>query len=267
MTLMHPLLRKRRRLRVMPSRLFQNGGKFVPRPPPWPSWNSFVLARRSRCVLFTFFPIRIHCIVVEITTSTNVILLFSFPLHLPPIIFLFYACLSTRTADVSASMWKNYIEKIQERWQYFTDRKLSEALRLPAEGQESSPSSCDGLCDDFFLLFIFAPSCIITELSSFFPIHLPPIVEGRKHRPVSSAPAAADRAKRRCVFSFLSICILATAQLGRIFDSSSGQSKMRMYMVGLRRSGGRRAMSWASQPIEALASYSIEKFLARHGGH
>ena len=23
------------------------------RPPPWPSWNAFVLARRSRCVLFT----------------------------------------------------------------------------------------------------------------------------------------------------------------------------------------------------------------------
>ena len=45
-------------------------------------------------MLFTFFPIRTHCIVVEIRTSTNVFLLFSFPLHLPPIAILFYACLS-----------------------------------------------------------------------------------------------------------------------------------------------------------------------------
>ena len=42
----------RRKLMHLSSPLFD----IVPRrPPPWPSWNSFVLARRSRCVLFTLF--------------------------------------------------------------------------------------------------------------------------------------------------------------------------------------------------------------------
>ena len=52
----------------MHSSSFENRGRIVPgRPPPWPSWKVFVLARRSRCVLFTLTStknVAISCIII-----------------------------------------------------------------------------------------------------------------------------------------------------------------------------------------------------------
>ena len=128
---MHPLLRKRRRQRVMPP-LFEKRGKFVPRrPPPWPSWNSFVLARRSRCVLFTFFPRRTHCIVVEIASSSNAFLLF-FPSPSPSNYF-FILCVSLHSYRRCLGLNVRELHRKDSGTMAILHRQ--EALR-------SSPSSC-----------------------------------------------------------------------------------------------------------------------------
>ena len=128
--MMSIVLQFRGRLRVMPSLLFEKRGRFVPRrPPPWPSWKAFVLARRSRCVLFTFFPITIRRVFPPVLMRLS-----SFsPLHLPPIVFLFYACLSplvhSRAAeDASTSQEKrkdtSKIRKRYIRFYVFSDTKI-----------------------------------------------------------------------------------------------------------------------------------------------
>ena len=79
---------ERPKLMHLSSPLFEIEESNVPgRPPPWPSWNAFVLARRSRCVLFTLTS---SIDVASISFFTMFFLLFSLS-----ICFLFYARLTS----------------------------------------------------------------------------------------------------------------------------------------------------------------------------